>query len=148
MCERDVAESDGALDHFHACRKFFGSAYSKGNLKRDTKNYIPFFPHSLSKYDFHFRCKNLHLFLQDIKIQVIPITDENYISLLISIKIASYTNRRGVVSNVYGYYVLSTLMALWLDLRTNLRVFDISLLDNDFPEHRSHELHLLHQKRF
>ena len=96
ICERDLAESERVLDHCHASGKFLGFAHSKCNLKRRTVNYIPIFAHSLSNYELQFICRNLQLFPEDSKIQVIPITNEKYISLSIGIRVASDTDRRGV----------------------------------------------------
>ena len=89
------------MDHCHASGKFLGFVRSKGNLKGRTVNYIPIFAHILSSFDLHFIFKNLLLFPEYSKIQVIHITDEKYISLSIGIKVASSTDRRGVEKHVY-----------------------------------------------
>ena len=152
ICEKDLAESERVLDHCHASGKFLGFAHSKCNLKRRTVNYIPIFAHNLSNYDLHFICKHLHHFPADSKIQVIPITDEKYISLSIGIRVASYTDRRGVEKHVYEYlrFVDSfRFMASSLDkLVSYLPAENFSLLDNHFPQHCSEDLQLLHQKGF
>ena len=103
VCERGLAESERVLDHCHASGKFLGFAHSKCNLKRRTVNYIPLLAHNLSYCDLHFVCKSRHLFPEDSKIQVIPITDEKYISLLIDLRVASYTDRRGVEKYIYDF---------------------------------------------
>ena len=150
--ERDLAESERILDQCLVSGKFLGFAHSYCNLKRRTVNYIPILAHNLSIYDLHFVSKNLHLFPEDIKIQVIPITEERYISLSIRIRVASYTDRRGVEKHVYELlrFVDSFgFMASSMDkLVRYLPAENFSLLDNRFPQHCSGDLQLLHQKGF
>ena len=108
--------------------------------------------HNLSKNDLHFICNHLHLFPEDSKNQVIPITDEKYILLSIGIRVASYTDRRGVEKHVYEYlrfFDSFRFMASSLDkLESYLAAENFSLLDNHFPQHCSEDLQLLHQKGF
>ena len=97
-------------------------------------------------------CKHLHLFPAESKIQVLPINDEKYISLSIGIRVASYTDRRGVEKHVYEYvrFVDSLrFMASSLDkLLGYLPAENFSFLDNHVPQHCSVDLQLLHQKGF
>ena len=81
---------------------FLCFAHSKCNIKRRTVNCIPIFGHNLSFYDFdlHFICQNLHLFSEESKFQVIPLTDEKYIWLSLCIKAGFYTDRQGVERHV------------------------------------------------
>ena len=150
--ERDSAESERILDQCLVSGKFLGFAHSYCNLKRRTVNYIPIFAHNLSIYDLHFVSKNLHLFPEDIKIQVIPITEERYISLSICNRVASYTDRRGVENYVYELLLFVDsfgFMASSMDkLVRYLPAENFSLLDNRFPQHCSGDLQLLHQKGF
>ena len=152
ICGEYMVDEEKVLDHCHATGKFIGFAHSRCNLKRRTVNYIPLFAHNLSNYDLHFICKNLHQFPEDSKINVIPVTDEKYISLSVGIKVASYTDRRGVEKHVYEYLRFADsyrFMAQPLDkLVNNLPPENFTFLDNHFPSKSPEELALLHQKGF
>ena len=129
-----------------------GFAHSKCNFKRRTVNYIPIFAQNRSNYDIQFTCRNLHLSPEDSQSQIIPLTDEKYISLSIDIRVASYTKCRRLEKHVYEYlrFVDSfRFMASSLDrLVSYLPAENFSLLDNHFPQHCSEDLQLLYQMGF
>ena len=153
ICEGHLAEGDRLLDHSHASRRLFVVfAPDKCNLKPRTVNYISIVGHHVSNYDLHFICKNLYLFPEGNKIQVIPITDEKYNSLSLGTKVASYTDRRGVAKHVYEYlrFVDSYgFMASPLNkLLSCSPAENFSFLENHSPLHCSKDWQLLHQKGF
>ena len=150
LCEQSLEPSDKVLDHCHATGQFLGFAHSKCNLRRRTVNYIPVVAHNLSNYDLHHICKNLHYFSDDCRIQVIPLTDEKYISLSIGVKVETYLDSRGVEKNVYEYlrFIDSyRFMASSLDKLVSFLPRDrFTLLDLSFPNRSPAELELLYQK--
>ena len=113
-------------------------------------NYIPVVAHNLTNYDLHHICKNIHFFSDDCKIQVIPLTDEKYISLSIGVKVGTYLDSRGVEKNVYEYlrFIDSyRFMASSLDKLVSFLPKDrFKLLDSSFPTYCPAELELLYQK--
>ena len=120
ICEKDSAENERVLDHCHASGKFLGFSHSKYNLKRRTVNYIPIIAHNVSNYDLNFICKHLHLFPEDSKIQVIPITDENTFRFRLTLELRLGPTVEELKNMSMNIYVLSTLLDLWPRLWTNL----------------------------
>ena len=150
ICEQSLDSTEKVLDHCHATGQFLGYAHSKCNLKRRTVNYIPVVAHNLSNYDLHHICKNLHHFSDDCRIQVIPLTDEKYISLSIGVKVETYIDSRGKEKSVYEYlrFIDSyRFMASSLDKLVSFLPKDrFTLLDSCFPGYNRAELELLYQK--
>ena len=79
---RDV-EDDKIIDHCHYSGKFLGFAHPECNINRKTISLIPVMAHNLSNYDLHHVCLYIQKFKSDCKIEVIPSTDEKYITLTI-----------------------------------------------------------------
>ena len=101
LCEFPMAEIDKVLDHCHFTGKFLGYAHSKCNLEKKTVNYVPILVHNLSNYDLQHICKNPTFFSNDSKVQVIPVTDEKYLSLSIGVKGASYVDFLEALKKTY-----------------------------------------------
>ena len=82
----DQLISDKVRDHCHLSGKYRGPAHSDCNLNYKIQKFIPIFFHNLSGYDSHLFIKELwcEKHPNDI-LQVIPATDEKYISFSIKI---------------------------------------------------------------
>ena len=149
---KEILHDDKVLDHCHATGRFLGYAHNKCNLKRRTVNYTPIIAHNSSNYDLHHICKNLHFFSDNCKVQVIPLTDERYISLSIGVKVDSYLDSRGFEKNVFEYlrFIDSyRFMASSLDkLAGFLPKACFSLLDQHFASYDQSERDLLYRKGF
>ena len=150
LCEKSLDSTEKVLDHCHATGHFLGYAHSRCNLRRRTVNYIPVVAHNLSNYDLHHICKNLHHFPDDCRVQVIPLTDEKYISLSIGVKVETYVDSRGIEKNVFEYlrFIDSyRFMASSLDKLVSFLPKDrFGLLDSCFPSYNRADLELLYQK--
>ena len=83
---RDL-EDDNVIDHCHYSGKFLGFAHPECNLKRKTVNFIPVMAHNLSNYDLHHVCLYIHKFKPGCKTEVIPSTDEKYITLTVGVPV-------------------------------------------------------------
>ena len=108
--------------------------------------------HNSSNYDIHHLCKNLHEFESECKIELVPVTNEKYITVKVGVRVNSYTDKRGVVRNVHEYlrfidsyrFLPSSLEKLVSYLPTE----SFQILDSYFQNYQSIERELLHQKRF
>ena len=73
-------DKDKERDHCHVTGKFRGAAHKKCNLKLRIPRKLPIIFHNLEGYDGHIIFKELNNF-NDINIQVISKTSENYMSI-------------------------------------------------------------------
>ena len=152
ICEQPFLDELKVLDHCHYTGKYLGYAHDQCNLKRRSINYIPVIAHNSSNYDIHHLCKNLHEFESQCKIELVPVTNEKYITVNIGVRVNSYTDKRGVVKNVYEYlryidsyrFLPSSLEKLVSYLPTE----SFQILDNYFQNHQPIERELLHRKGF
>ena len=83
FCEKFI-ESDKVIDHCHLTGKYRGSAHSKCNINVTQKqsNFIPFIFHNFSNYDCHMFFKKLvDKKIDKVKLEIIPKTNEEYISV-------------------------------------------------------------------
>ena len=152
ICCLPFVHEPKVLDHCHYSGKFLGYAHNQCNLKRRSINYVPVIAHNSSNYDLHHLCKNLHEFDSECKVELIPLTDEKYITLSIGVKVNSFTDKHGVTKNVYEYlrfldsyrFLPSSLD----ELVSYLPPESFTLLDNYFNGYVPVEKQLLHQKGF
>ena len=150
ICSSAFVDGTKVLDHCHYSGIFLGYAHNQCSLKRRTINYVPVIAHNSSNYDIHHLCKNLHEFDSECKIEIIPLTDEKYVTLSIGVKVNSFTDKRGVSKNVYEYlrfidsyrFLPSSLDKLVSYLPSE----SFKILDNYFNEYQPFEQELLHQK--
>ena len=70
-------------DHCHITGKYRGAAHSKCNLKLRIPKLLPIIFHDLEGYDGHLIFKQLSNF-DNIDIQVIPKTNERYMSIIVN----------------------------------------------------------------
>ena len=83
FCEKNI-EADKVRDHCHLTGKCRGLSHNVCNIKLKQKdsNFIPFAFHNFSNYDCHMFFKRLvDLKNHKVKIQIIPKTNEEYISV-------------------------------------------------------------------
>ena len=85
FCDKPfLSVNDKVRDHCHLTGKYRGAAHQLCNInvKQEQSNFIPFAFHNLSKYDCHLFFKRLIEKKNDkVKFDVIPKTDEEYISV-------------------------------------------------------------------
>ena len=154
ICEEEFldTEDDKVLDHCHYSGDFLGFAHSNCNLKRQTINFIPVVAHNLSNYDLHPLCRKLNEFDKNCKIQVIPSTDEKYISLSVGVPVRQYRDKNGQAKTVYEYlrFIDSfRFMNSSLDkLVSYLPSEKFQLLDNHYQALQDEQKQLLHTKGF
>ena len=149
--DRDI-EDDKVIDHCHYSGKFLGFAHPECNLKRKTINFIPIMAHNLSNYDLHHVCLFIHKFKPGCKIEVIPTTDEKYITLTIGVPVRNYQDKNGVTKTVFEYlrFIDSfRFMASSLEkLASYLPKEKFKILDNCFADYPETDRDLLHQKGY
>ena len=104
ICQENFSESEEkCLDHCHSSGKFLGWTHDKCNLARRNINYIPVVGHNLQNYDMHHICLALNECDSRSTIQVIPSTDEKYISLFIGVVVKTITRKDETTQNIYEY---------------------------------------------
>ena len=82
ICNEKVIK-DKVRDHCHITGKYRGAAHSKCNLKLKIPRKIPIIFHNLEGYDGHLIFRELNNF-KNIDIQVIPKTNERYMSITVN----------------------------------------------------------------
>ena len=108
--------------------------------------------HKLSNYDLHHVCLFIHKFTPGCKIEVIPTTDEKYITLTIGIPVRNYQDKNRVTKTVFEYlrFIDSfRFMASSLEkLASYLPKEKFEILDNCFADYPETDRDLLHQKGY
>ena len=152
ICCSPFVDETKVLDHCHYSGKFLGYAHNQCNLKRRSTNYVPVIAHNSSNYDIHHLCKNLHEFDPECKVDIIPLTDEKYVTLSIGVKVNSFTDKNGVTKNVYEYlrFIDSyRFLPSSLDkLVSYLPPENFKIMDTYFENYQPVEKELLHKKGF
>ena len=105
-------EDDKVVDHCHYSGKFLGFAHPECNLKRKTINFIPVVAHNSSNYDLHHVCLYNHKFKPGCKIDVIPSTDEKYITLTVGVPVRTYVARNGVTKTRIRIFAVHRLVPI------------------------------------
>ena len=122
FCEKNI-ESDKVRDHCHLTGKYRGPIHiiCNINLKQKDSNFIQFAFHNFSNYDFHMFFKRLvDLEKQKVKFEIIPKTNEEYISV-----------RYGCIRFIDSYRFLSESLE---KLVKNLDDNDFKTLKKEFPD--------------
>ena len=84
ICDQKMINNkDKVRDHCHVTGKFRGAAHKEYNSKLRIPKKIPITVHNLEGYDGHLIFRELNIF-KDIDIQVIPKTDERYLSIIVN----------------------------------------------------------------
>ena len=84
ICNEKINEDkDKVREHCHVTGKYRGAAHSKCNLKLKIPRKIPIIFHNLEGYDGHLIFRELNNF-KNIDIQVIPKTNERYMSITVN----------------------------------------------------------------
>ena len=148
---RDI-EDDKVIDHCHYSGKFLGFAHPECNINRKSTNFIPVIAHNSSNYDLHHVCMYIHKFKPGCKLDVIPSTDEKYITLSIGVPVRTYQDKNGVTKTVFEYlrFIDSyRFMGASLEkLVSYLPEDKFEILDKVFPDYSKEERNLLHQKGY
>ena len=99
---RDI-EDDKVIDHCHYSGTFLCFAHPESNINKKTTNLIPVIVHNSSNYDLHHVCMYIHKFKPGCKIDVIPSTDEKYLTLSVGVPVRTYQDKNGVTKTVLEY---------------------------------------------
>lgn len=91
ICKRFIVGKK-VRDHDHQTGKFRGAACDECNKKYYLTKEVSVFFHNLSKYDAHLFIEDLAKLESDRNIQIIPSTDETYISFMKPIEIIKNRN--------------------------------------------------------
>ena len=84
ICDQKIINNkDKVRDHCHITGKFRGIAHRECNSKLRIPRKIPIIFHNLEGYDGHLIFRELNNF-KDIDVQVIPKTDERYMSIIVN----------------------------------------------------------------
>ena len=140
ICEEPFGPEDTkVMDHCHHRGDFLGFAHEKGNWIRRTINFTPVIGHNIANYDLHHVCLALREIEPSTKINVIPSTDEKYISMTFGVLIKTVTGRDGKDRKIYEYlrfidsfkFLTTSLEKLIANLPASaLAIFD-SMFDSD-----------------
>ena len=145
-------EDDKVIDHCHYTGNFLGFAHPECNLKRKTINFIPVIAHNLSNYDLHHLCLYIHKLKPGCTLDIVPSTDEKYITLTIGVPCRQYKDKKGNERTAYEYlrFIDSyRFMGCSLDkLASYLPDEKFQILDNCFSDYSGYERSLLHQKGY
>ena len=128
ICNEKIIK-DKVRDHCHITGKFRGATHKECNSKLRIPRKLPIIFHNLEGYDGHLIFRKLNNF-KDIDIQVIPKTDEKYMSIIV--------NR-----NIIFLDSLKFLKASLDTLEENLEDTDFKYLLSEFPKDK---LELLKKK--
>ena len=99
---RDI-EDDKVIDHCHYSGKFLGFEHPGRNINRKTTNFIPVIAHNSSNYDLHHVCMYIHKFKPGCKHDVIPSTDNKYMTLSIGVPVRTYRDKNRVTKTVFEF---------------------------------------------
>ena len=81
--QKMINNKDQVRGHYHITGKFRGAAHKECNSKLRIPRKIPIIFHNLEGYDGHLIFRELNNF-KDIDIQVIPKTNERYMSIIVN----------------------------------------------------------------
>ena len=153
ICENEINdEAELVLDHCHYDGHFLGWAHQLCNTRRRTSNFTPMIGHNIKKYDIHHICLALAECEPETKFEVIPSTDENYISLPVGVFIKKFESEAGQQVPIFEYirlidsfnFMPPSLESLVADLPDNR--FDI--LRSKYESYSNSDFQLLCQKGF
>ena len=149
--DRDL-EEDKVVNHCHYSGKFLGFAHPVCNLKRKTLTFISVMAHNLSNYDLHHVCLYIHKFKSDCKIEVIPSTDEKYITLTIGKPVRTYQDKNGQTKTVFEYLRFIDSFRFMASSLGKLAIYlpkeKFKILDSCFADYPELDRDLLHQKGY
>ncbi len=150
ICQKLVEESDRVLDHCHYSGKFLGVCHSRCNLSRRNLNFTPVIAHNLQNYDLHHIILALDVCEPSTTVNVIPLSDEKFISLSLGVLVDTY-ERDGQTVRIYEtlrFIDSFKFMGASLErLVSNLPVNTMKLLENYFASKRD-DMHLLYRKGY
>ena len=130
ICDQKIINNkDKVRDHCHITGKYRGAAHKECNSELRIPRKLPIIFHNLEGYDGHLIFRELNNF-KDIDIQVIPKTDERYMSIIVN-------------NNIILLDSLQFLKASLDSLAGNLKDDDFKHLLSEFPKDK---LELLRKK--
>ena len=129
VIKKIINNKDKVRDHYHITGKFRGSTHKQCNSKLRMPRKLAIIFHNLEGYDGHLIFRELNDF-KDIDIQVIPKTDERYMSIIVH-------------NNIIFLDSLQFLKAPFDILAENLEDSNFNHLLSEFPEDK---LELLRKK--
>ncbi|NNK28388.1 MAG: hypothetical protein HKP06_09125 [Flavobacteriaceae bacterium] len=93
-----------AIDHDHWTGDYVGIAHQVCNINtRTSRRFFPVYFHNFKSYDCHSLCKTAEFALKEnIKIQVIPLTTEKYLSLSLKWPVSTFTARDGKTITLFN----------------------------------------------
>ena len=153
ICENEINdEAELVLDHCHYDGHFLGWGHQLCNTRHRTSNFTPMIGHNIKKYDIHHICLALAECEPETKFEVIPSTDENYISLSVGVFIKNFESEAGQQVPIFEYirlidsfnFMPQSLESLVADLPDNR--FDI--LRSKYESYSNSDFQLLCQKSF
>ena len=142
ICENDFdveddPESTIGLDHRHFSGKLLGWAHEKCNRARRYVNFIPVVGHNFQNYDLHQNCLALNECEPTTTVQVIPATDEKYISMTFGVLVETITTDERKSKRIYKYlrFIASyRMMNSSLEKLTEILPSDqFGILNSNFP---------------
>ena len=84
MCDQKIInDKDKVRDHCHMAGKYRGPTHKECHSKLRIPKKLPIIFHNSEEYDEHIICRELNNF-KDIDIQVIPKSDERYMSITVN----------------------------------------------------------------
>ena len=84
ICNEKITKNkDKVKDHYHITGKYRGLVHSNCNLQLQMPKKLPIIFHNLEVYDGNLIFRELNNF-KDIDIQVIPKTNERYMSIIVN----------------------------------------------------------------
>ena len=130
ICDQKITNNkDKVRDHCHITGKFTGAAHKECNSKLRIPRKTPIIFHNLEGYDGHLIFRELNNF-KDIDIQVIPKTDERYMSIIVNNNIIFLDSLQFVIPSLDS-------------LAGNVKDDDFKYLLSEFPKDK---LELLRKK--
>ena len=157
ICGLDYnAQEIKLLDQCHYSDDFIGWAHNTCNLKRRSLIFTRVVAHNLSNYDLHHICQAIQYCSSKSKLRVFPQSDENYICLIIRVKVGEYKNKKGEVidfSKICASLTPSVSLECHLKLGFNWFQFrlqmDLKVLITILKRYlRKKQIKLLHRKSF
>ena len=150
ICENEINdEAELVLDHCPYDGHFLGWAHQLCNTRCRTFNFTPMIGHSIEEYDMHDICLAIAECEPETKFEVIPSTDENYISLSVG---QNFESEAGQQVPIFEYirlidsfnFMPQSLESLVADLPDNR----FEILRSKYESYSNSDFQLLCQKPF
>ena len=105
--------------------------------------------HNLSNYDLHHECLYIHKFKSDCKIEVMPSTDEKYITLTIGLTVRIFQDKNGLTKTVFEYLrFIDSFRFMASSTACYLPKEKFTILESCFADYPEADRDLLHRKGY